>query len=79
MITTPQGNLKVSRAEIDSIVNTNSTKKCPASFGHDRLLKAVQENDYFIVQCIIKVHAFMNVHIYEIFAFCLTLDVIACQ
>ena len=53
MITTPQGNLKVSRAEIDSIVNTNSTKKCPASFGHDRLLKAVQENDYFIVQCII--------------------------
>ena len=47
----------MSRAEIDSIVSTNSksTQKCPASFEQDRLLKAAQENDYFIVRCIIKV------------------------
>ena len=47
----------MSRAEIDSIVNTNSksTQKCPDSFERDRLLEAVQENDYFVVRCIIKV------------------------
>ena len=47
----------MSREEIDSIVNRNlsAPKQCPSSFQPDSLLKAVQENDSFVVKCIVQV------------------------
>ena len=47
----------MSREEIDSIVNRNlsAPKQCPSSFQPDSLLKAVQENDSFVVKCIVRV------------------------
>ena len=46
----------MSREEIDSIVNRNlsAPKQCPSSFQPDSLLKAVQENDSFVVKCIVR-------------------------
>ena len=47
----------MSREEIDSIVNRDPSapKQCPSSFQLDSLLKAAQENDSFVVKCIVQV------------------------